>query len=365
MPFGWRFRNKPEPSSGARVPGVTSEPVEPRLVSVRPESAAFLAPFEARVRADWEHLGTKETASGTRCIGFVPQVGRAAWLHRFYAPCTPGDLDAAEQRMGRRIPPAFRDVLLTVGGLELFVAKAYLFGVRRGNLVSRSIEDPSAFSLEDDNLGTKGDALVIGGCLLGDGSNYVLRPDATVVEVPQGGKRIIKEWPSIEALLFDVYATLAPQHSPDGTHEPGLTKAPASPPPAPIARFALHLLPAQQSAAADGALQRLEALLAAGPRQITIGDGDECAEYELALPDELAELQLGYSVGTDGASLVGGDGGWQPGWVVIGTDVLLGDPLFVDIGDARLPVLTAMHGMGEWDPTPVAESLERLLGEQG
>jgi hypothetical protein len=35
-----------------------------------------------------------------------------------------------------------------------------------------------------------------------------------------------------------------------------------------------------------------------------------------------------------------------------------------NVGDAQLLVFTAMHGMGDWVPVPVAESLEMLLKEQ-
>ncbi len=46
---------------------------------------------------------------------------------------------------------------------------------------------------------------------------------------------------------------------------------------------------------------------------------------------------------------------------MIGTDEDLGDPFFVDLAEPELPVLTATHGAGSWDPEPVAPSLEDLL----
>jgi hypothetical protein len=82
----------------------------------------------------------------------------------------------------------------------------------------------------------------------------------------------------------------------------------------------------------------------------------------LATPDELGELQVGYGVGPDGEDLTGdAPGDWRPSWLVIGTDEDLGDPVFVDLDDANLPVFTAMHGAGTWDPRPVAPSLQHLL----
>lgn len=73
---------------------------------------------------------------------------------------------------------------------------------------------------------------------------------------------------------------------------------------------------------------------------------------------ELKEEQRGYSVGTNGESLCGAqEGAWRASWIVIGYDTGLGDPIFVDAERAGLPVFTAIHGEGAWDPKPVAISL--------
>jgi hypothetical protein len=74
---------------------------------------------------------------------------------------------------------------------------------------------------------------------------------------------------------------------------------------------------------------------------------------------ELENGQLGYSVAPDGSSLCSGENGaWRPNWVVIGYKTGLGDPLFVDTDLATLPVFTAMHGEGAWEPVLVAASVE-------
>ena len=74
---------------------------------------------------------------------------------------------------------------------------------------------------------------------------------------------------------------------------------------------------------------------------------------------ELENAQLGYSVALDGNSLCSGESGaWQPNWVVIGYETGLGDPLFVDTDLATLPVFTAIHGEGAWEPVLVASSVE-------
>lgn len=58
---------------------------------------------------------------------------------------------------------------------------------------------------------------------------------------------------------------------------------------------------------------------------------------------------------------------WAPadrrqGWrlaarrLVIGHEETTGDPLFVDLAEPTLPVYTAMHGTGDWQPERVAVS---------
>ena len=73
--------------------------------------------------------------------------------------------------------------------------------------------------------------------------------------------------------------------------------------------------------------------------------------------DELEEGQLGYSVGDSGEDFTGENAGdWKRSWLVIGYEDSLGDPLFVDLSAAELPVFTAAHGEGEWNPVLVASS---------
>ncbi len=80
--------------------------------------------------------------------------------------------------------------------------------------------------------------------------------------------------------------------------------------------------------------------------------------FVLESRDGLAEAQLGYGTDPDGSDLSGGaEGDWRREWQVFGRDTLLGDPYFTDVSDAQLPVYTAMHGMGQWKPNIVSESL--------
>ena len=60
------------------------------------------------------------------------------------------------------------------------------------------------------------------------------------------------------------------------------------------------------------------------------------------------------------AGYVGPD--WNGGWLVVAREVTCGDPIFVDRTRAGMPVLTAMHGMGDWDASPVAPSWSAFVG---
>jgi hypothetical protein len=76
-------------------------------------------------------------------------------------------------------------------------------------------------------------------------------------------------------------------------------------------------------------------------------------------PEERQSMQVGYSVGMEGQSLVGGKkGDWLGHWIVIGYEEQCGDPIFIDESAPNFPVYTAMHGEGIWDPEQIAASLE-------
>lgn len=73
---------------------------------------------------------------------------------------------------------------------------------------------------------------------------------------------------------------------------------------------------------------------------------------------EFSEGQRGYSVDDTGRSLARSEkGGWQHSWQVIGYEESCGDPIFVDSAAEEVPVFTAIHGVGEWHPTLIGESL--------
>ena len=82
-------------------------------------------------------------------------------------------------------------------------------------------------------------------------------------------------------------------------------------------------------------------------KTITIG----YSGLELFGKPELQAGQIGYSVSPDGKQLSGaGSGYWNESWVVIGHEVICGDPIFIDTDNLQYPVFTAMHGKGTWSP---------------
>lgn len=87
-----------------------------------------------------------------------------------------------------------------------------------------------------------------------------------------------------------------------------------------------------------------------------------CHGIELVAGNKIDEAQFGYSVTVDGVDLSSDeDGRWQKSWVVIGSDTEVGDPFFVDTAVSSLPVYTAMHGIGTWEPMEVAASFDGFL----
>jgi hypothetical protein len=186
----------------------------------------WLRVFEQRVAEDWGHLGAQVTASGVRCVGHVPQVGRAAWLHRFYPGCPLSELDAAEQRTGVAIPGVWRETLLVLNGVGLFITKVSLRGVLSGNQNRRVIEDPLPISLENANTlerpsgpALRATDLVIGGSSLGDGALYILREDETVTKTTRRGDTELAAWQSVPDMIENEYQAVSKLHDREGTYQ--------------------------------------------------------------------------------------------------------------------------------------------------
>lgn len=112
---------------------------------------------------------------------------------------------------------------------------------------------------------------------------------------------------------------------------------------------------------ADGRAQ-VVALLGDEPSTVTTSQDGEDVEYHITSASKLDVGQVGYSVTPDGDSLIDeSGGGWRERWLVIGFEDLTGDPAFVDLAEPALPVFTAIHGIGRWEPLPLAKSLRDFL----
>ncbi len=86
-------------------------------------------------------------------------------------------------------------------------------------------------------------------------------------------------------------------------------------------------------------------------REISLG---YCG-LRLVGPDELDSMQIGYATSQSGQSLCSGTpGAWREGWVVIGQETGLGDPIFLDQESGSIN--TAGHGEGIWQPVKIASS---------
>lgn len=108
--------------------------------------------------------------------------------------------------------------------------------------------------------------------------------------------------------------------------------------------------------------QLLEYVDRAEDNEIELEYEFEPMTIELFNSEEIEEGQLGYSVDDEGQSLIGNEeGDWKEGWIVIGIDSYLGDPIFVDSNDENCPVYTAMHGEGDWEKECITERIEDVI----
>jgi len=87
-----------------------------------------------------------------------------------------------------------------------------------------------------------------------------------------------------------------------------------------------------------------------------------CGGIKLFGGADIEQGQIGYAVTPEGNSLCSRDrGAWRSNWTVIGYEIACGDPLFIDTDHSALPVLTAIHGEGAWEPKPVAISINAFV----
>ncbi len=77
---------------------------------------------------------------------------------------------------------------------------------------------------------------------------------------------------------------------------------------------------------------------------------EEFTNFQIFNLQELKEEQIGYSIDSNGNSLVSNEeGSWEEEWIVIGQETLCGDPIIIDTKEVGFPIFTLMHGMGDWN----------------
>jgi hypothetical protein len=76
--------------------------------------------------AEWEHLGSKQSETGSRLIAHTPRDYPQAYLHRFFAPVP----EAALRDYGVPLVGQLRDFYSACNGLSLFAGSLDLWGLR-------------------------------------------------------------------------------------------------------------------------------------------------------------------------------------------------------------------------------------------
>ncbi|EJQ45995.1 Uncharacterized protein BWINRASL_04524 [Bacillus mycoides] len=77
----------------------------------------------------------------------------------------------------------------------------------------------------------------------------------------------------------------------------------------------------------------------------------ELGSYEIYVfsESELEKGQIGYRYDKHKNSLISNESGkWQEGWIVIGYETDMGDPVFVNVDEDTYPVYTAERGTETW-----------------
>lgn len=87
----------------------------------------------------FENLGIEKSEKGTILIGRAPHIAPKAWLHSIYPVLSEQDIITLENELNTKIPEDYKWFLLNFSnGLGVFVAKFYLYGLRKE--LGRTIE---------------------------------------------------------------------------------------------------------------------------------------------------------------------------------------------------------------------------------
>ena len=152
-------------------------------------------------------FGTETTDNGTHAYGHVPHLGPHAWFHYIFLPLGAGSIDELDQKLRRRLPDTYRDLLLKTNGLYLFSGALTLYGLRRDYSRRLSIVEP--FDLRDPNVHERPRAAdprwFIFAFYDADGSaGYIDPGDGRVYRANRNMTQPrLNRWPSLDAFLRD------------------------------------------------------------------------------------------------------------------------------------------------------------------
>ncbi|KEK24497.1 hypothetical protein [Bacillus gaemokensis] len=92
----------------------------------------------------------------------------------------------------------------------------------------------------------------------------------------------------------------------------------------------------------------------------------ELQSYEIYLfhENELEDGQIGYRYDKNKNTLISEKkGDWQEGWIVIGYETDMGDPIFVDIENPIYPIYTAEKGSEIWEPICIVNRIDDIINQ--
>jgi len=281
----------------------------------------------------------------------VDETGDMPWLeHTICTPLTERDTRRLERELRRPLPPALRALYRDcTRGVNLLGHDLSIYGFRTGllpdpyDLATETLVVPDGAGADDVFFGSVGP----------ENAMLYLDADERVHLSALHATRPLRSWDDLGQFLVSILEEGLRCWDAEGRRVADLPLPEDTSEPAPPAHRPLHVPEGYEARAGE-----VRELLADAPDTI---EHDEVT-YELVEPDELGDMQVGYSVTEDGRSLTGdADGDWRPTWIVIGTEELTGDPLFVDLDTPHLAVYTAMHGMGDWDPDQLVDALGAAL----
>ena len=85
--------------------------------------------------------------------------------------------------------------------------------------------------------------------------------------------------------------------------------------------------------------------------------------FDVCSFEQLDEFQDGYSIDTDGNSLITDEEDtWDANWIVIAYETMCGDPIIIDLSEEGYPIFSLMHGMDSWSGGDfLADSMESFI----